>query len=81
MTFLEELLKTAVMDGDITVNVSFEADDLVKIIEGKCYKMLSEIRDIIRDDSLDDPECFMKIDSIVSLFIREGISTNGRNDF
>lgn len=81
MTFLEELLKTAVRDGDIAVNISFDADDLVKIIEGKCYKMLSEIRDIIRDDSMDDPECFMKIDSIVSLFIREGISTNGRNDF
>ena len=81
MTFLEELLKTAVRDGDITVNVSFEAGDLDKIIEGKCYRMLSEIRDIIRDDSIDDSECFMKIDRIVSLFIKEGISTNGRNDF
>ena len=81
MGLLEELLKTAVRDGDITVNVSFEAEDLIMIAEGKCYNILSQIRDIVRDNSIDDPECFMKIEKLVCLFEKEGIGAGCRHDF
>ena len=50
-------------------------------IEGVCYKTLEKIRDIIRDDSLDDPECFMKIEEIICAFEEIGSSGGNRHDF
>ncbi|MBQ8696656.1 MAG: hypothetical protein IJ519_02950 [Clostridia bacterium] len=80
-TLLEELLLAAVRDGDVRVNISFEAEDLVKIVNGKCYEILSEIQKIVRDDSLDDPECFKKVEEIICLFEREGLRAGSRHDF
>ena len=80
-TLLEELLLAAVRDGDVRVNVSFEAEDLVKIVNGKCYEILCEIQQIISDSSIDDPECFKRVEKLVCLFEREGLGAGSRHDF
>lgn len=38
--------------------------------------LLREIQSILNDDTLDDPECFYRIDAIVMAFHRAGLSTN-----
>lgn len=55
--------------------------DINKIIENECYKTLEKIKNIICDDSLDDSECFMKIEEIVSAFEKTGSNGGNRHDF
>lgn len=47
----------------------------------KCYEILSEIVDVIKDETLSDPECFQRIETIVSILNKNGIDTDGRHDF
>ncbi len=44
-------------------------------------RALWKIREILADDSLDDPACFQKIEAIVSVLEDLGISSGGRHDF
>lgn len=50
--------------------------------EAQCeaVHLLEEIRCILDNDTLDDPECFYKIEAIVSAFHAHGIDTT-RHDF
>ncbi|MEE1055782.1 MAG: hypothetical protein UH239_00850 [Acutalibacteraceae bacterium] len=45
------------------------------------YKALQKIKTIIEDDSLEDKECFMKIEEIVCLFEALGSDGGNRHDF
>lgn len=54
---------------------------LSELVEMKSYEMLKKIQAIIRDDSLDDGDCFMRIEEIICLFEENGCSCNGRHDF
>lgn len=45
-------------------------DDLQKIVEMKCYQALEEIKKVLDDETLDDPECFHKIEKIVCILKR-----------
>ena len=49
-----------------------------KLIDSKATKILSEIKDVICDDTLDD---FYAIDKIVDIFIKYKIDIGGRHDF
>ena len=52
-----------------------------EIVELQCYQSLRRIQEIVRDDTLDDPECFERIERIICEF--EAIGSNGgvRHDF
>lgn len=52
-----------------------------QIVEMQCYRVLRKIKAIIEDESLDDPECFHKIEEIIAAL--EEIGSNGgfRHDF
>ena len=39
--------------------------DAQALVGEKCYRALEKIRDIIRDWSLTDPECYQKIEAII----------------
>lgn len=52
-----------------------------EVVEQTCYRVLNEICRIIRDDTLSDPECFAKIEAIVSVLEDAGIHTGGRHDW
>jgi len=51
------------------------------IVEGECYRALVRIKDILEDDSLQDPDCFLKIEEIVSVIESLGSSAGNRHDF
>lgn len=53
----------------------------VEIVESECYKILKKIKEIIEDDTLEDKECFMRIERIVNLFEEMGSGCGTRHDF
>ncbi|HIV19428.1 MAG TPA: hypothetical protein IAC82_09020 [Candidatus Merdivicinus intestinigallinarum] len=55
--------------------------DLETLTERSCYQLLKQIQEILKDDTLDDPECFMRIEKIVSLLEEHNISSGVRHDF
>ncbi len=51
------------------------------IIEMKCYQTLCRIREIVQDDTLDDRECFDRIERIICAFEAVGSDGGSRHDF
>ncbi len=49
-------------------------------IEGDALHILTQIQKILDDETLDDPECFEKIERIVKTFYANGLSTS-RHDW
>lgn len=83
MKLYEELLIKALKNKTINVDLccgekSFEPE---KIITDTCYELLNEIRDIIRNDDINDKECFLQIERIVCKFEEYEISAGCRHDF
>lgn len=52
-----------------------------EMVEASSYQALCQIREILCDDSLSDPECFEKIERIVCLFEQMGSNCGSRHDF
>lgn len=55
--------------------------DATELVELACYSTLQKIKAVIEDDSLEDEECFLKIEEIVSLFEQLGSDGRNRHDF
>ena len=51
------------------------------VVEGECYLALKKIKQILEDDSLEDPECFLKIDAIISVMECLGSDAGRRHDY
>lgn len=47
----------------------------------KCYQALKKIKAIIDDDSLDDKECFMRIEEVICVLEEVGSGGGTRHDF
>lgn len=47
----------------------------IKELDSKAVQILEEIQAILDDDTIDDPECFERIDRLVSLYNRNDIGT------
>ena len=65
------------------INVTFPGLNLTApdILEAASYQALCQIQDILRNDALDDPECFQRIEEIVQVFERMGSGCGSRHDF
>jgi hypothetical protein len=77
----KEILAHVLEKTSIQVVFSNLEIDAEKIVEQECYKALKKIKAIIEDDSLDDPECFQKIEEIVCTFEDLGSGGSLRHDF
>lgn len=65
------------------ISVSFPQLDLTapEMLESVSYQALRQIREILLDDALSDPECFHKIEHIVRVFEHLGVDCGNRHDF
>ena len=54
---------------------------VAEIVELQCYKSLRKIQEIVRDDALEDAECFQRIERIVSELEEIGCDGGSRHDF
>ena len=55
--------------------------DLKELMDSICYRALCRIRNIIRDETLSDPECFRQIEAVISTFEQLGSGGGFRHDF
>lgn len=79
MDLYKEILIHALEQGK--VEVTFPKMSISEITEGICYMALQRIKDIVHDESLDDEECFMKIEEIVCILESIGSDGGFRHDF
>lgn len=54
-------------------------EDINQKVYGEALVLLGQIKAILDDDTLDDPECFHRIDAIVDAFHEAGIPTSRHN--
>ncbi|MBP3413268.1 MAG: hypothetical protein J6K89_08405 [Oscillospiraceae bacterium] len=52
-----------------------------RIVEGECYNALKRIKTIIEDDSLDDAECYKKVEEFVNTLEILGSDGGNRHDY
>ena len=66
-----------------TVQVTFPnlTVNQTELLNSIAYRALRKIRDIVRDDSLRDEECFQQIEAIVCVLESIGSSGGNRHDF
>lgn len=65
-------------------NVEIRFPDLKpqhEVVESICYRTLQKIKEILQDDTLQDKECFEKIEEIICAFEAIGSSGGNRHDF
>ena len=55
--------------------------DTERIFNSVCYQTLQEIQHVLKDPSLDDKECFCKIEEIIRIFEDLGSDCGFRHDF
>ena len=55
--------------------------DPTAIIQDRCYQVLCRIKGILEDETLEDPQCFLKIEEIVCALEEIGSDAGLRHDF
>ena len=80
MELIRELFIDFLKGGALEILIS-NNPDFEHLAEKECIKTLDKIRQIIRDDSLDDEECFERIEKIVCLLESKGMDCGARHDF
>lgn len=63
------------------VQTSINSLDLNVLLESTCYQALCRIKEVLEDDTLEDQECFMKIEEIVCVLERIGSNGGTRHDY
>lgn len=81
MELYKEILAHALAYEELQINIPALQLNATQIVEMECYKALQKIKAIIEDDSLEDRECFMKIEEIVHAFEEIGSTGGTRHDF
>lgn len=83
MELYKEILLNALRNEKAVIDISFPdlTIDAAKIVGSASYGALIGIQNILRNDSLNDEECFYKIEEIVRIFERLGSACGDRHDF
>ena len=77
MEFYHEILYKLLRESPIAL----QETSLAELFESRCYQALAEIKAVLEDDTLDDPECFERIEKIVCIFEKLGNGVEYRHDF
>lgn len=81
MKLFQDILKQTMMEEEYEILFSHLKLSPSEIIEMKCYQALRKIKLILEDDSLNDTECFSRIESIVCILEELGSDGGSRHDF
>lgn len=81
MDLFTQLFTKALEGQKIEVTFTGGSFDLRESIESVSIAALRRIREILTDATLDDAECFQKIEAIVCVFEDLGLDCGARHDF
>ncbi len=65
MELYKNILIKLLRDGNGNVNITFGGRDPNAMVELVCYRALRQIQDILADETLEDVECYMKIEQVL----------------
>ncbi|MEG1578691.1 MAG: hypothetical protein RR336_08005, partial [Oscillospiraceae bacterium] len=74
MQLYEEIF-SSLAEEKLQVLIEAVKNNSSQIIEGRCYQALNKIKAVIQDDSLEDKDCFLKIEAIIESL--ESLGSNG----
>ncbi len=81
MDLYKEILISALAREESYISFPRFDGNLEKLFEKECYKIIQKIKEILNDDSLDDKECFERIERLVKEFENLNCSDLSRHDF
>lgn len=79
--FYQELTAKLMENEKVEITFPGMQSPLEEAVEARCFTLLWKIKEVIDDDSLDDPECFQKIEAIIQLLEDAGSGGGLRHDF
>lgn len=81
--FYAAILARVLVDAGASIVIGGPDSERIirSMAEAACCKALRDIRDILDDGSLEDGECFHRIEGIVSVFETLGPGAGSRHDF
>ncbi len=77
----QELLLQLLSKQAIQITFPDLSLDLAQFVASQCYQALCQIKAILCDDTLQDAECFQKIEAIIEVYETLGSSCDPRHDF
>ena len=81
MDLYKEILIKVLENQELQVTFPNLSVDVAQIVEMQCYEALRKIKSVLEDDSLEDKECFNKIEEIICVFESLGSGAGNRHDF
>ncbi|MBQ3023307.1 MAG: hypothetical protein IJD91_08315 [Clostridia bacterium] len=81
MDLCKEILVSALAKEEIQISFPHFDTDVEKLFEKECFKIIRRIKDILNDDSLEDKECFERIERLVIEFENLNCADLSRHDF
>lgn len=81
MELYRELLLQYLLNSPCEVRFPGLNFNVAEIISSQCYQTLGQIKKVLEDDQLSDPECFERIERIIRILEQNGISCGNRHDF
>ena len=78
MDILMRVLAEKLEKGEIKLEIDRE---VIAEIEKECMEVLGRIRAILADESVEDPECFERIEQIVCAMESIGLNCGSRHDY
>ena len=70
-----------ILEEECTAYVAQLKEALPRMVERRCYLVLSRIQQILADNELNDPECFQKIEEMITALEDVGSDGGNRHDF
>ena len=81
MDFEMRLLAKMLIDNGAQVTISGGEGVLERLLKERGVQALKDIREVLDNDSLEDPECFQRIERIVEIYEALGTDAGSRHDF
>ena len=78
MDILMRVLADKLEKGEIKLEIHRE---VIGEIEKECMEVLKRIQTILADDTMEDPECFERIEQIVCAMESIGLNCGSRHDY
>ena len=82
MQLIQEILSHVLETQSLEVRIpALPPGSLERILESLFYQTLLRIQEIVHDETLDDAECFQRIEEIVCAYEAIGSDGGSRHDF
>lgn len=80
MDLYKEILIHTLSEQRVEVRFPDLTLDAKQLVDSVCYRALRKIKEVVEDDTLEDKECFERIEMILQVLEQIGSRCGGRHD-